>query len=134
MKFAVVSSTTLFDPTINPGMRFDAAFGISLAAIEQGRIDLLRECFDDLFSETSRLKWWTNFRKCKTWDEAEKHLLWAYGREQIDRAKLPVTFREGMRKLLQTLLTENLQKLETERTTLQGQIEQLQTMLNQKEQ
>jgi hypothetical protein len=133
MKCGTLSSSALFDPVLSPGFRLDASFGLSLGAIEQGRIDVLRQCFDDLFCRPSQAKeWWNNFRKCKTWAEAEDHLLWVYGIKRASKAQLPKAFRQGMCALLRSLLSNNLQQLEAESQTAQVQIQQLKAILESK--
>ncbi len=125
-----LSSATFFDPVLNPGYRLDEAFGLSLGAIEQGRIDMLRQCFDDLFSRPAQAReWWNSFRKCKTWDEAEDHLLCVYGIKRASKAQLPKVFRQGMSALLRSLLSDNLQQLKAESQTIQVRIQQLKTLL-----
>jgi hypothetical protein len=133
MKCGVVSSATLFGPNLNPGHRIDASFGLSLGAIESGRIDVLRSCFDDLFTRPAYAKdWWCNFRKCKTWEEAEERLLQVYGITGIAKEKLPQKFREGMAALLRELLTENLQELQAESQVTHSRIQQLKVLLEPK--
>jgi hypothetical protein len=129
MKCATISSHTFFDPVLNPGRRMDASFGLSLAAIEQGRIDLLRQCFDDLFSRPAQARqWWTRFRQCQSWEEAEQHLLDAYGIKRT--TGLPHAFLEGMRALLRRMLTENLHELEAESSKIQRQVQKLKLLLS----
>jgi len=130
VKCGTISSATFFDPVLNPGYRLDASFGLSLGAIEQGRIDMLRQCFDDLFSRPAQAReWWNSFRKCKAWDEAEDHLLCVYGIKRASKAQLPMVFRQGMSALLRSLLSDNLQQLKAESQTIQVRIQQLKTLL-----
>lgn len=130
MKCGAISSATFFDPGLNPGYRLDASLGLSLGAIEQGRIDMLRQCFDGLFSRPAQAReWWNDFRNCTTWDEAEDRLLWVYGIKRASKAKLPKVFRQGMSALLRSLLSDNLQQLKVESQTTQVRIQQLKTLL-----
>lgn len=130
-KYAVISSKTLFDPVLNPAGRIDVPYGISLAAIEQGRIDLLKECFTTLFSRKQAAdEWYKGLKKCKTWEEAEDHLLSAYlYRRVVDKTKLPDKFREGMKQLLRRMLADNLQLLMEDKRSIELQIEDIKKML-----
>ena len=128
MKNVVISSSSIFNPILNPGKRLDAAFCMSLGAIEQGRLDLLRECFDGMFYRTQKRKeWWVSFRKATTFEEAEKILLHEYGVKP--NRDLPPKFKDGMRALLRQLLSETLIELQAQQAEMLKQASVLQQML-----
>lgn len=129
MKSVVISSSSLFSPILNPGKRLDAAFCMSLGAVEQGRLELLRECFDGMFYRTQKRKeWWASFRKATTFEEAEKILLHEYGVKP--NKDLPPKFKAGMRALLKQLLTETLTELQAQQAEMLKQAVVLQRMLS----
>jgi hypothetical protein len=130
MRSSVISSSTWFDKELNPSMRLDASHGISLAAIEQGNLDLLRQCFDYLFMRPCHARDWQHtFRKCKTRDEAANKLLAVYGIQSCAKAKIPAKFRAGMFALLQRLLSHNIEQLKREAALIEQQVEQLNRLL-----
>ena len=130
MKYAIVSSCCLFDPYLNPGLRLDTALGLSVTAIERGNPEMLRDCFDKLFSRPSQaIQWQKEFRKCKSWQEAERHLFKVYVKT-IEIQSLPARFKQGGRDMLKQLLQENLKGLRDEQVQLTNQVENLEKILN----
>ena len=122
-----ISSTALFDPTINPGHRLDARYGLGLAAIEEGRLELLRELFDGLIKSLKQGAWWERFRKAKSFQQAEETLLYNYGIKNVPN--LPGKFRKGMRVLLRQLLKEEIELLSKRQAEMVEQAKQLRQIL-----
>jgi hypothetical protein len=141
MKHAIISSVTLFNSALNPGCRIDAAMGISLAALEQGNLDLLRSMFKHLFrSEAKGREWEANFKKVQTRQEAFDLVLEAFGVKTTGNGPdgikvlarliaLPPQFTEGLNRLVDRLLTERVEKLKEEEVQIMNDIIRLQGMI-----
>jgi len=125
---ATVNSSVLFDANINPTSRFDAAFGIAVAAMSEQRIDVLQKCFRHLFTNERQAKIWVAvFLNAKTGEEAELQLSKAFGFKSV--ASIPTTMQKSLHQLKDLILEENISKLKAKKRDIDVTISRLQAVL-----
>jgi len=121
IKCAVINARDFFDKGNNPSGRMDASYGIMLATVLSGNIDLIAEQFTDMFTSKSNYKnWCLALRKMTFIREIEEHIAHAFA----SRSSLK-KFSPNMRKVIHKVAIQLCRQQSEQAQQAQQEIEEI---------
>lgn len=135
-QFAVISSSQLFDPSLNPSQRMDATYGIWLARVMSCKdaSELVTDMQQWFSTRESFLSWKSLVRKAETFEEVKKLIVKALFRSRYASGDpdvmhhLSARLRPTINMMARQICRQQAAELEAQITDQVSQIDRLKKM------